>query len=479
MITVYPIGTTIYNPEKAFGGYTLLNFLHEPEIVLFDMNGKVVNTWRVERGPKEPAPGSAPLPAHSGPRDDPPGEGQPWSGIWNYVHLLDNGNMLGPREYDWDGDVVWEPPYVPGYTAGLSRRLDNGNTLYSSRREMPEEYKAKVKDPARRRLPGGDRWPPGLQGHSIYETTPSGEVVWEWDAWEHLDVNRYLAIDPSPNWTHFNHLDPLPENRWYDAGDERFRPGNILVSPRTLGFIFIIDKRTKEVVWEHSGSHRGGVAGQHDPRMIPKGLPGAGNILLIDNGQPPVQDIARAGRSSILEIDPVSEEVVWSYEDDGYLTSEDAGYTHNYNEFKFFTAYTGSVQTAAQREHLHRRGSRRAHLRGDRGEGAGVGVRDRAAPVLRDGLPLPVRPLPTARPAGYAERARRGAAAARPHLLRGRRACGAAHHRKLLRRHGGPTVSAASAGQDEDPAATGPRQRRAEYRGLGSRPATSSSSTAR
>ena len=38
MITVYPIGTTIYNPEKAFGGYTLLNFLHEPEIPLFDMN---------------------------------------------------------------------------------------------------------------------------------------------------------------------------------------------------------------------------------------------------------------------------------------------------------------------------------------------------------------------------------------------------------------------------------------------------------
>ena len=35
---------------------------------------------------------------------------------------------------------------------------------------------------------------------------------------------------------------------------------------------------------------------------------------------------------------------MWSYEDDGYLTSEDAGYTHNYNEFKFFTAYTGSVQ---------------------------------------------------------------------------------------------------------------------------------------
>ena len=155
MITVYPIGTTIYDPEKAFGGYTLLNFLHEPDIVLFDMNGRVVNTWRVERGPEEPAPGSAPLPPHPGPRDDPPGAGAPWSGIWNYAHLLENGNMLGPREYDWDDNLVWEPPYVPGYTAGLSRRLDNGNTLYSSRREMPEEHKARVNDPARRHLPVG------------------------------------------------------------------------------------------------------------------------------------------------------------------------------------------------------------------------------------------------------------------------------------------------------------------------------------
>jgi hypothetical protein len=344
MITVYPIGTTIYNPEKAFGGYTLLNFLHEPDITLFDMNGNVVNAWAVERGRDEPAPGVPPAPPPAGPRDDPPGAGAPRSGIWNYAHLLENGNLLGPREYDWDNEIVWEPPVVPGYTAGLSRRLDNGNTVYSSRREVPEEYKAKVKDPARRHLGSGDRWPPGLQGHSIFETTPAGDVVWEWHAWEHLDLNHYLEIDPSPNWTHFNHLDPLPENRWFDAGDERFRPGNILVSPRTLGFIFIIDKQTGKVVWEHSGTHRGGIAGQHDPRMIPKGLPGAGNILLLDNGQPPVQDISRAGRTSILEIDPVAGGVVWSYEDDGYLTSEDPGYSHNYNEFKFFTAYTGSVQ---------------------------------------------------------------------------------------------------------------------------------------
>ena len=78
MIPVYPIETTIYDPDKTHGGYTLLNFLHEPEIVLFDMNGNVVNTWTVDR-------------------TDPT-----WSGIWNYANLLENGSLLGPREYDWD-----------------------------------------------------------------------------------------------------------------------------------------------------------------------------------------------------------------------------------------------------------------------------------------------------------------------------------------------------------------------------------------
>ena len=45
MIAVYPIGSTINYPEKTFDVYTLLNFLHEPDIILLDMNGKLVNTW--------------------------------------------------------------------------------------------------------------------------------------------------------------------------------------------------------------------------------------------------------------------------------------------------------------------------------------------------------------------------------------------------------------------------------------------------
>ena len=311
MITVYPIGTTIFDPDKSYAGYTMIDFFTDPETILIDMNGNIVHTWTLERG----------------------------SGTWKNVHVLENGNLLGPKEYDWDGQAVWEPP-VEGYGAGLTERLENGNRIYTYREDVPEEYKRKIKNPSRTHGP-----PSSIQANTVAEVTPSGEVVWDWHSYEHIDVNRHLEVDAAPNWSHFNTLNPLPENKWYDAGDERFRPGNLLISPRTLGFIFIVDKETKKIVWEYSGDYRGGLAGQHDPQMITKGTPGEGNILLFDNGHPPIKWIEHAGRTSILEIDPVAERVVWKYEDDGYLTSEDASYdTRGYNGFKFFSAYTGNVQ---------------------------------------------------------------------------------------------------------------------------------------
>ena len=51
--------------------------------------------------------------------------------------------------------------------------------------------------------------------------------------------------------------------------------------------------------------------------MIEQGLPGAGNILVFDNGSGTGYAARRRapGRSSIQEIDPVTKSVVWSYSD--------------------------------------------------------------------------------------------------------------------------------------------------------------------
>ena len=297
MITVYPIGTTIYDPVKCFNGYTLFCFPYEQSVSLIDMEGKVVNEWKARA---------------------------------IRAKLLPNGNLLvverkmgemnTVREYDWEGRLVWEYK-PPGPAHHDVERLSDGNTLLLYMEPIPEEVKRKIKDPVRKsaRL---------IYADVVLEVTQDKKIVWDWHMYEHLDLNQYCKTCVPSDWTHTNTVQSLPENRHYDAGDERFKLGNILLSPRNLSYIFIVDKETKEIVWEYSGRYSGGLAGQHEPHMIEKGLPGEGNIIIFDNGAPPMRSIGHAGKSYILEIDPPTERLVWKYE----------------NGEKFYSAFRSNVQ---------------------------------------------------------------------------------------------------------------------------------------
>ena len=43
--TVYPTGTTIYDPDKSWNGFTVLSPLGTPAVLVIDMNGNVVKRW--------------------------------------------------------------------------------------------------------------------------------------------------------------------------------------------------------------------------------------------------------------------------------------------------------------------------------------------------------------------------------------------------------------------------------------------------
>jgi hypothetical protein len=283
-------------------------------LLIVDMNGNIVKQWPISvlREPK----------------------------------LLENGNALvaqvtvderrSPpirqtriREFDWDGQAVWEvepPPEALRAEAHaemcggiLAVRLENGNTICVHKEPVPWRYMQRIADPARRNRAD-------YNGDCLREITPDGHVVWEWKTYEHIDMNLYLGIDPSANWTHFNSVQALPENKWHDGGDVRFRPGNLLLSPRTLGFVFIVDKETGEIVWRTDGRIQ--LSGQHAPRMIEKGFPGAGNILVFDNGVPPLLYVYQVGKSRVVEVNPVTYETVWAYE----------------NGYDFFAPFTGNAE---------------------------------------------------------------------------------------------------------------------------------------
>src|SRR5437764_13116327 len=43
--SVYPTGTTIYDPDHSWNGYTVLSPLRTQAVIVIDMNGNVVKRW--------------------------------------------------------------------------------------------------------------------------------------------------------------------------------------------------------------------------------------------------------------------------------------------------------------------------------------------------------------------------------------------------------------------------------------------------
>ena len=304
MKSVYPIGTTIYEPELCSAGFNLIS--GSGVVKLINMNGEVVHRWHVDCDGKK--------------------------GFIHRARLLPSGALMllfGPdeidghvAEFDWDGNETWS--FTPERYAHHDFWPTEGGSVYLiCEIHIPTEYKKTIIDRSRREL--------DVFGDELIEVSRDRKILWRWIQHEHLDLN---VCNPMPasrdwgkgentntitDWTHTNTIQALPENKWYDAGDDRFKPGNVLQSMRQLDTISIIDRSTNKVVWSYTGDYKGGMSGQHEPHMIEKGLPGAGNITIFDNGASPQKDLAHCGCSYVLEINPSDNSLVWVYDADHFF----------------------------------------------------------------------------------------------------------------------------------------------------------------
>lgn len=332
--SIYPTGTTIYDPSKAYSSYVL--FTGGDNIArLIDLNGNTVHEW------KDAA-------AHSTFIDPALIGGKRGHVFVTLESMEGRGTNLIPGqtagriaktigELDWDGNVVWKfGEKAPGGLALQHHdwaRLPNGNT----------EVLANLSHPI-----AGFKLPQ-LLDDVVYEVNPAGEVVWTWIAAEHIDELGFtpeqlklVRNTDDPDYLHVNNLKVIGPNRWYAAGDKRFHPDNLIFDARTANFIAIIDRKTGKIVWSLGPNYSpeknsapvknderrkvprpvDQISGQHDAQIIPEGLPGAGNLLVFDNqgpaGYPPVA-LPVTGGSRVLEIDPIKKEVVWQY------SAEDSG----------------------------------------------------------------------------------------------------------------------------------------------------------
>ena len=251
-----------YDPSRADNGYTLTLWRRE-EPVLLDMGGRIVHRWADVR-------------------------------MKSRVRLLPGGSILGIGrgrsvvEVDWAGHTVWSHRTPGAFPHHDVVRLRNGNTLVVLK--VPE-------DP----------------GDVLEEVTPGGEVVWRWTAVEHLDGLLPAEVEAG-DVTHINSVQELPENPWYAAGDERFRPGNVLVSARNLDMVLVVDRRTGRVVW----SFTAGLDRQHEALMNPPDSARPGWIQIFNNRR---RSFGSDRRSEILEIDPTTGEVGWHFRTAGFFTS--------------------------------------------------------------------------------------------------------------------------------------------------------------
>jgi sugar lactone lactonase YvrE len=273
---------TVYNPARAFNGYTLFAPTFNSDAWLIDMQGRVVHHWAMETAPA----------SHGKllPNGNLMWQGK---GLGSMPEFVGSGSEL--VEVDWSGRKVWRYEEV-----GLNHDflpLPNGNLIVNVFVPLPERIAAQVQGG----LPGtelkGRIW-----GSCLKEITRAGEVLWEWNLFEHLDPaeDRICPLCPRHVYGFINALDRLPD-------------GKVLFTMRLLNDFGVVDPARGEIVWRFGRDRE--LGHPHCSKVLPNG-----NYLIFDNGlhrrgADPDLQIADIAASRVLEIDPATREIVWQYHD--------------------------------------------------------------------------------------------------------------------------------------------------------------------
>ena len=334
LLAANTVGLISIDEARASDGYTLFSPQTGRDSYLINNRGQVVNQWHSDYN----------------------------AGLTGYLTedgdlvrggvLRDNvnGTLAAPgasgiiEKFNWEGEKTWS--YVYSTNTELSHHdlevMPNGNVLV-----MVWEFRSGAESRAAGRNP--NKLSLGyLLPDVITEVKPTGpttgEVVWEWKVWDHLvqqydptkenygivadnpqliDLN-YVSTGPgkganAADWTHNNGID-------YNAELDQ-----IMISSREFSEFWIIDHSTTT---EEAAGHTGGTYGkggdllyrwgnpraynggtraeqqlfyQHDAEWIEEGKPGAGNVIVHNNGTD------RVGGANYTSVD----EIVLPYLEDG------------------------------------------------------------------------------------------------------------------------------------------------------------------
>ena len=365
---VYPTGTTVYYPDEAYSGYTIYD-ADGYGVVMVDMNGRVVRYLKNFNGfPPKVLPGGHVI----GTRACRPRE--------NGYQDMEDLTMI-----DMDGNVEWTFNHNqlindPDGERWMARQhhdyqVSGSPTGYFCPGQEPDPNFNKMLILTHNDVRKPKISPQLLLEDRLIEIDREGNILWEWNMLDHfnefgLDETIKNAMFRNPNTQHcgpegqgdifhVNCASYLGPNHWFDEGDERFNPENIIMDSREANIMWIISHETGEVVWQVGPDFTkttelrlfGTIVGPHFTHMIPKGLPGEGNIMLYDNGGwagygAPSQTsktglkVTRRDGSRVVEFNPTNLEIVW--ECTGEPLPVAAGF--NYNTNYFYSPLTSAAQ---------------------------------------------------------------------------------------------------------------------------------------
>jgi hypothetical protein len=274
------IGLRACDRDRAFAGFTLFTPLSgNGTVYLIDIAGEVVHTWEMAY-----PPGLYGYLTNSG------------SIFYNGKTIEKSTRYISSRpwkggavlEADWNGCILWEVRHPDHHHDGI--RLRNGNVLLICLAPLPRDLVPKIHGG----LPGSEH-SGEMYADYLVEMTTSGQVVWEWRSWEHLDpgTDHITAVqDSRDEWTHANGLAELPN-------------GNIVVSFRHISTVIIIDRKIGKIVWKLGAPP---LSGQHTPTPLPNG-----NLLIFDNGPHRLDHSMPFSR--VIEVELATKHIVWKYQE--------------------------------------------------------------------------------------------------------------------------------------------------------------------
>lgn len=295
-------------PPLPLDGYTLFAPMQSNITYLIDNSGEIIYTWESDY---LPALVSYLLPGNGSIIRT---EKQPWGTNPTFEAGGGAGGIV--QIIDWNWTVIWRFEYSSSEHVSHHdvEVLPNGNVLV-----IAWEYKTGEEAIAAGRDPGllvdGELWP-----DHIIEVEPTGafggNIVWEWHVWDHLiqdhdpTKDNYGIVANHPELIDLNFETGRAKADWNHINSIDYNEDldQILLSVHGFNEIWVIDHSTTT---EEAASHTGGNSGkgggilyrwgnpqtyragdpvdqkffaQHDVTWIQPDYPGAGNILVFNNG---------------------------------------------------------------------------------------------------------------------------------------------------------------------------------------------------